>query len=226
MTEEVATTPSPAPLWSPEMLRDAMMVVYGPNKTRTGPDLRVAAEALSRAPRTVRRWLRRSDESGAAAIPADRFAVLLESTRPRTLVLEDEESKLVYHREMLTWLSLPRQRGIPEGHRTAGWLEPHVVTVVDLPAVPLRLATFTRVDRVTIPPTTVRVTNRGMCPVVAYATCPNRYAAMVVKILLLRAVDPWRVVAPPTAEGMRASTETWLAAAPLPDLQRLVRTVV
>src|SRR5690606_40743286 len=66
-------------------------------------------------------------------------------------------------------------RGIPEGHRTAGWLEPHVVTVVDLPAVPLRLATFTRVDRVTIPPTTVRVTNRGMCPVVAYATCPNRY---------------------------------------------------
>lgn len=197
--------PTSEPEWTPDRLRTVLMITYGTNAAGTGPDLGAVAAAIGVTSRTVRRWIQHNRPSG---VSAQNLARVLADSRPSEEALRDEASRRRYAEDASARIELPRGMGGTDMWRQQGWLEPHVLAILEVPELPLRRPVITRATAKALD----RLPKKRM---VDHTLCQHRFAAELVKASLLEHVDAWRIQAP---DGTTGRTETWLADAPLPPL--------
>lgn len=155
---------------------------------------------------TVRRWAREG-------IPVKRLAAIEAKILPAPDALEQELRELEYAREALRDLA---GLGAPvnPAWRERGWLQPHILAVVQIEHIGVCLARITRAEGDTRSRGRLR---DGGGVVIEQEVFPNRFAAQVAKGELLTHLADWRVVMP---EGFvaRGRTEAWLMEAQRPSL--------
>lgn len=193
------------PDWTREQWEHALRVRFGPGRGgRVNTAAVAAAAGVSR--RTVQRWL-------AGRIPPARAARLAGLVRPSVDTLAREATTARAARRDLAAVTAGRGMGLKQGWVTRRWTEPHIVAVVDVPALGVRQVTTARAG----PDRTPTLTRRG--EVVDLTVVPSRFHATVLAHQVLADVDPWRVEAGAgqVAQGL---TQVWLADAPATHLAR------
>lgn len=234
MTQDTHPAVAPSPVWTPDLLRTAMRAVLPLGISGASPDPAAVAAAtaiLTRAgersqvsPRTVRRWLQPvADPAVASKIPTRRLEAFLTVARPTAGMLAREAAAAGAALESRMLIEKPRGRGILPSWRDQGWLEPWMLQVVEISGWELRRAKIEHVDPASpVPPTQTptRDHHRRRHPITAYSPFPNRFAAEIAKHELLARMSEWRIVVPKDRR-IEGRTQTWLAAAPLPDLSSL-----
>ncbi len=193
------------PAWTPEVLRDVLAITYGPNTTHSGPDVAAVAAELGVTRRTVQRWIQPNRASGIAPRHLTR---ILDAARPSDEVRRDEAAKRRYAADAAARIDLPRGGGHVDMWRQQGWLEPHMVTILDIPTHPLRRAVITRAD-------TKALRRLPRSRIIDHALYRHRFDAVLARADILDHVDAWRITAPADVTGR---TETWHTHAPLPPL--------
>lgn len=188
--------------WGDGRLHLVLGYAYNAHGRRGRVDANLVAEALDVSPGTVRRWTR-------VKLPAARRAALEAQMLPDDPALEQETRELAYAREALRdiyGLDAP-----PSGvWREQGWLEPHILAVVQLDRKGICVARIARADG--DQKTRARLRDGGGV-VVDQDVFPNRFAAQVAKGELLEQLQPWRIVVPGGYLN-RGRTEAWLKDAP------------
>lgn len=200
------------PEWTAAQTRDALTVLYGFNHNRTGPDTAAVARAHGVSRRTVQRWLHTTN-ADAVSVPSARLDQIRTEASPLQHVLDDEASKRRYAQRAVERIVLPHGQGHTGLWQKQGWLDRHLLVILAVPGYPLHRATVTKLAE----DTTRRLRSRG--DLVNFAAFANKFSAALAKADLLEQVGPWRVCAPPDS-GVIGRTATWLASAPLPDLDR------
>lgn len=191
--------------WTYQRLRAVVGIVFG-RDPRGRPDTAAVAAALEVSRRTVQRWLHGKDR-GTARLPAGRLEQLLAVIRPHPQSLRQEQTAARYAQDAIAKLERPDQAGVLAVWRERRWLEPHLVAVLDLPALGLRQVAITRGSDRAIR----ELSNRGA--VVAQVSVPTRFHATLLAHELLLQLDAWRVAAP--ARALPAGrTQTWSRDAP------------
>lgn len=182
---------------------------YG--RTHTGHvDVAAVAESVGVSTRTVQRWLAGNNRC-KAAIPHSRLVQLF---RPPADTQRRSQQGADYAREAITKIALPKGRGIVPSWRTRGWLEPHVVAVLDLHGLPLRQVLISNGTSRSM----ADIRRRG--EIVDVTTVPTRFHATVLVHELLLKIGPWQVL--PTVETLQQGrTQVWADDAPTIDLSVL-----
>jgi len=173
-------------------------------------DARKVGEAIGVTPGTVRRWVREK-------LPERRRADIERLILPTADALEQEERERAYAVEALADI-YGRGRPTLEAWKEQGWLEPHVLAVVQLPRLRVCVARIARVDGDQKSRERIRA---GGGVIVDQDIFPNRFAAQVAKAQLLEQLRAWRVVIP-HGYVSRGRTESWLEEAPRPTVSWLV----
>lgn len=210
--------------WTPDLVRELLTVVYGGTRDEDGrwhPDIAQVARRRRVARSTVRRWI-----SGAQlAIPPARLEPILRRRRPLRRVLHQEELQHRRNLKLLERAALGRGRGNLQEYAGRGWLDQHLVLVLEDPERPLRRIAIVRDQR------RARQDAARGARIVDVTLADTKFAAEQVRHEILTAVEPWRVVVPPpgkrgpgTERRGRGHTQTWLASAPLPPTPLQVRT--
>ncbi len=128
---------------------------------------------------------------------------------PNDPALEQEVRELAYAREALVdiyGLGGP----VNPAWKEQGWLEPHVLAVVQLERLGVCVPRIARADG---DQKTRERMRAGGGVIIDQDVFPNRFAAQVAKGELLAEVAAWRVILPHGAIN-RGRTETWLLEAP------------
>lgn len=174
------------PHWTGRRVAWTLVMLYGTN-TRGGIDTAGAAAGLERSQRTIQRWLA---EAKRQPPPVERAALLAAHGMPSGEALRGEQQGASYAEEAIARIALPRGVGILPAWRTRGWLEPHLVAVLEVPGVPgygLRQLATARVGGRTV--TDLR--RRG--ELVDFTTVETRFHADLAIFRVLDAVRPWRI---------------------------------
>lgn len=193
--------------WTVAHVRDALTVLHGANENRTGPDTNAVAQAYGVSRRTVQRWLPAGNVDAVAPIPATRLDQILAESRPPQPVLDDEASKRRYAQAAVERIALPHGQGHTDLWQKQGWLDRHLLVILNIPGYPLRRATVTKHTD----DSTRRL--RARDDLVSVTVFANKFSADLAKGDLLEQIAPWRVCAP-TESGITGRTGTWLASAP------------
>jgi hypothetical protein len=191
-----------------------MSLRFGYSRTG-GVDITAAATELGVTPRTVRRWLGGPGRS-LAQIPPKRLDQIVALLQPSEELLLREAQKERYARAALTG---PIQPAWTE----QGWLEPHLVAVVQIRVndrVRIRQLAITRATSVK---GWAAIKRRGR--VVDQVQVPTRFHATVVCHQVLDSVKPWRFVASPNLVA-HSYTQSWTADAPRTHLAAVAAGVV
>lgn len=192
----------PADPWGDGRLGRVLSLTYDAFGKRGHVDAVRVSEALGVTPGTVRRWVR-------AGLPARRREVFAAVVLPNDPALERERGELAYAREAL--LDIYGFGGpINLAWKEQGWLEPHVLAVVEIDRLGICVPRIARADGEQKTRERMRA---GGGVIIDQDVFPNRFAAQVAKGELLALVDFWRVILP---HGFinRGRTETWLKEAP------------
>lgn len=192
----------PADPWDDGRLGRVLSISYEAFGRRGRVNANVVAEQLKVSPSTVRRWVR-------GPLPAPRREAIARRILPGDPALEQERRELEYAREALRdiyGLDAP----INEAWREQGWLEPHVLAVVELEKLGVCVPRIARADG---DQKTRERMRAGGGVIIDQDVFPNRFAAQVAKSELLALVGPWRVVMP-HGYITRGRTEAWLSEAP------------
>ncbi|WP_419708023.1 hypothetical protein [Promicromonospora sp. NFX87] len=199
-------------VWDATAVRELFCVLYGGHRDSHGewhPNVHEAARRRRVSVRTVQRWLKARDD-GQASIPPAQLAAITGRRRVRRSDLRREELQRMRQKKMLEREALGRGRGnLRADYSETGWLEPHVVLVLEDTQRPLR-----RIAVVKDSQTARRRATRG-ATVVDVSVARNKFLAERTRYEYLEAVGPWRIMLPgrsvPTGH-----TQVWLASAPLP----------
>jgi transposase-like protein len=207
------TVRAPAAQRARSYLHGLLHTVVDTDQNRAGGvNVAAAAAALDVSEATIRRWLRTPDDAGHPALPASHLEQLLTLIRPTARTRLQDEMDADQAHKALDRLNLGRGGGGMIGQYDAtGWLEPHLVMILDVPGTGLRRATVTRAN--------ARLTTRarrGGDVVDFTSALPTRWHAVLARLRLLRLVDGWRVQAAPGIVVPRGHQKLWVAAAPLP----------
>ncbi|MFH5211555.1 hypothetical protein [Antrihabitans spumae] len=199
-------TRTAGPRWTRKRLVDMLGHCYG-FTPRGAVDTAAVAEHLAVSQRTVQRWMRGTNRQ-KAAIPAHRLHELLRAPAETELRSRQQAE---YAREAIIQLALPRGRGVLPAWRKQGWLEPHVVTVIEIVGHPWRQVVVSNGKARSIAETKRRGT------LVDVARVPTRFHAVVLAHEVMESVTPWRVHPLPRilAQGR---TQVWSRDAPAVDL--------
>lgn len=199
-------TRTAGPRWTRKRLVDMLGHCYG-FTARGAVDTAAVAEHLAVSQRTVQRWMRGTNRQ-KAAIPAHRLHELLRAPAETELRSRQQAE---YAREAITQLALPKGRGILPAWRKQGWLDPHVVTVIEVAGQPWRQVVVSNGKARSMAETK----RRGN--VVDVTTVPTRFHAVVLAHEVMELVKPWRVHPLPRilAQGR---TQVWTQDAPAVDL--------
>jgi len=202
------------PQWTTQMVRELFAVLYGGHRDADGrwhPDTREAARRRRVSQRTIQRWLH-GDDHAPAAIPATHLAAILRRRRVRRADLRREELQRARQDKMLQRAGLGRGRGnLKADYADRGWLDKHIVLILEDQHRPLRRVAVVRDDA-----TTRKRTERGARLIdIIYAD--NKFLAERTRYQILADVEPWRLRLPPT-HVKQGHTQVWLASAPLPHL--------
>lgn len=165
-------------------------------------DAVAVGELVGVSPSTVRRWVR-------VGLPERRREVFAARILPGDPALAQEARELAYAREALADIY---GFGGPmnPAWKAQGWLEPHVLAIVELERLGVCVPRIARADG---DQKTRERMRAGGGVVLEEAVFPNRFAAQVAKGQLLDEVGRWRVLLPEGALS-RGRTETWLSEAP------------
>ncbi|WP_063043766.1 hypothetical protein [Nocardia pseudovaccinii] len=130
---------SKQPTWTRGRLAATLGECYG--RTPTGKvDVTAVAAAFKRAPSTVRKWLRGTDDQ-PSAMPAARLRELT-TGGPRTE--REAVGKADYAREAIARIALPKDRGINPQWRQQEWLDAHFVLLIQIYDRPWRQLLMTK----------------------------------------------------------------------------------
>ncbi|GAB4590025.1 hypothetical protein [Nocardia sp. IFM 10818] len=210
------------PRWNRRRLLDALAACYGPGPYE-GVDRAAVAAAFGVTERTVARWLAGSSGRVRAPIPPARLAALM---LPPANVVEAEQLALVTARENIASLDPAdparlgrRASSIAKEWQRRGWLEVHMVAVLDLPRLrgtrmTLRQVVWTRGT----PRTLTDWRRRGR--VADHTTVPTRFHAVALTGELLARVGPWRLYPSDTVVEL-TRTQVFAADAPAVPLAGL-----
>lgn len=192
----------PAEPWGEGRLGRVLSLTYDAFGKRGHVDAVRVSEQLGVTPGTVRRWVR-------AGLPARRRELFAARVLPNDPALEQERRELAYAREALTdiyGLGGP----VNPAWQEQGWLEPHVLAVVEIDRLGICVPRIARADG---DQKTRERMRAGGGVIIDQDVFPNRFAAQVAKGELLALVAAWRVILP---HGFinRGRTETWLKEAP------------
>lgn len=208
-------------LWSIREVRELLTVLYGGRQRPDGswyPLTSAVASAHEVSRRSVERWLA-GDVSNRAPMPAWRLEELLAQHRPTPKALRREEYERNEARDKRERRQLGRSRGNLQELQTLGWLDPHLVAIVQENHSPLRRVLTTRAGS-----KSQRTQQRGVS-VLSVLEVPDRINAELIRYELLRLIDPWRIVV--GAQRLpRGGTQVWLESAPLlplPAISNLLR---
>ncbi len=188
--------------WEDGRLGRVLSLAYDAFGKRGHVDAVRVSDRFGVAPGTVRRWVREG-------LPARRKAEFAALVMPADPSLEQERRESAYAREALAdiyGLGGP----VNPAWKKQGWLEPHVLAVVELSRLGVCAPRIARADG---DQKTRERMRAGGGVIVDQDVFPNRFAAQVAKGELLALVAEWRVVLP---HGLisRGRTETWLREAP------------
>ena len=191
------------PEWTGQRLRWALPLLYGTNRRGT-TDVGAVASGLGVSRSTVYRWIAAPD----AAIPPGRARQILQAALPDPVTLRRERQAFDYAVDAIDAIALPPHRKATKPEwRDQLWLEPHLVTTLDLDLVQLlQLAT-------------TRISGRGVADLqrraafADYTTVPTRFHATVLIQSILDDIRPWRIQARALSIGV-GPTRTWSSDAP------------
>lgn len=200
------TSTDPADPWAEGRLHLVLAYAFDAHGRDGRVNANQVAEQLHVSPSTVRRWVRN-------ALPAKRRALVEERILPADTAVAFEAKEYTYAAAALEDIY---GRGLPpeDYWREQGWLEPHVLAVVELQ----RLGVC--VPRIGLANGDAKTQGRLRADggvILDQQVFPNRFAAQIAKGQILTDVHAWRVVVPP-GFASRGRTEAWLAAAPRPPL--------
>lgn len=187
--------------WGEGRLGAALAAALGAPGVRGRVDARRAAEALGVSPSTVRRWVR-------DGLPVKRREQLESMMLPAPAALAQERRELDYALEALRDIYGDSGAPLNPAWQEQGWLEPHVLAIVELERVHVFVARIGSVDG----DQRTRARLRAGGVVVDQDIFPNRFAAQVAKGMLLEQVAAWRLLIPEGSVS-RGRTEAWMAGA-------------
>lgn len=201
--------PTPAgPTWTAARLRRVMALRFGTG-THGWPNTAEAAVQLGVSRRAVQRWLQASHGRSLAHIPPARLAQLIQMLLPDAETRRREDQQERYARRAIAGLGLPRGMGIKPSWKQQRWLEPHVVSIIEVTtgSQRIRQCVLARHDS----PRAPDAARRGK--VLAQVSVPTRFHATILVHQVLNELHPWRFHAGPdqVAQGF---TQAWLADAP------------
>lgn len=207
-----ATTPESQPiaLWSVREVREAMTVIHGGTQREDGswyPDTARAASRYQVTRRTIERWIA-GEQDAAARIPAKRLASLVGRRRPSSTQLRKEDVARRQWANRRVRRNLGRGAGNLAEYSTLGWLDPHLVAVVQEAHSPLCRVIVTR-DA----PDTKRRQTKGMV-IRSRTTVRDKVDGESIRYEVLRLMQPWRMEVGPTRLS-KGYTQTWLSSGPL-----------
>lgn len=196
--------------WTVRQLREYLTVLYGGRLRPDGwyPDTSTVARRRHVSPSTVRRWIR-GDADDTAPIPAKRLRALTRGYRVRPATRERERLELLRLEKMEQRARLGRGRGNLREYDRIGWLDPHVVLILDQPDRPIRRAAVARSEHRAV------TRARSGYRLVHTIRCKDRFAALRIRHEILDHVAGDRIELPPTRMS-KGRTQIWLAGAPLP----------
>jgi hypothetical protein len=201
-----AMTSRRGPRWTRKRLEMMLRTCYGETE-RGGVDVAVVAMACGVSTRTVRRWLSGTNRQ-LAAIPSPRLAQL-RLPAPDSELRSQQQAD--YARDAITSIALPKGRGILPAWRDRGWLDTHVVAIVDLAGKPWRQVVISNGSARSMK----EFRRRGS--IVDLTTLPTRFHGVVLAHEVLQEVEPWRVH--PRSEILpQGRTQVWSDDAPAVDL--------
>lgn len=217
-------SPQGYPLWTRAQLEHRLVAAAGRSRgvlhdERRGPNTAVAGKYLGISERTVRRWMVGDPDEVVGMRTHSREAVY-RRLRPSERKIQQEHLDRVYALEALAELRLPKRRQrIPEAWREQGWLETHMVAVLDKPYLHARQITALRIDHRNLQ----RMNNRGK--VLSFTEVPTWFHAAVLLAAALEEVDVWRVRVPRSfLKYQQGENYCWTADAPEVDLGPLAVT--
>ncbi|MBF6333647.1 hypothetical protein [Nocardia transvalensis] len=220
-------TGAAGPRWTRRRLLDALAACYGAGDYQ-GIDLDAVAAGFGVTRRTVTRWIAGSSGRTKARMPAKRIAELM---LPPQSVIRDEQIDVANAREVIASLNPAnpaalgrRPTSIAKEWQRRGWLDPHLVGILELPRqgrLQLRQIVSTWGTYTQGPPRTTREWRRRG-HIVDLVTVPTRFHAMVLVAEVLDRVGPWRLY-PSEAVVPKTRTQVWAADAPAVNLAALAQ---
>lgn len=203
------TPPTTGP-WSAQLVRELFVVLYGGHQDHAGiwhPDLHEVARRRRVSQRTVQRWIR--DVDGVAGIPAKQLDAILARWRPRRRTVHREELAQAQTVKKIERSGLGRGRGNLREYGDQGWLEQHLVLVIEDNDRPLRRIAVVRDDAA------IRRRAARGGHIVDVVIASSKFTGDAMRHQILQAVQPWRLEL--TGRKVpRGHTQVWLASAPLP----------
>jgi hypothetical protein len=207
----MTTTPT---AWTADLVRELFVVLYGGHRDEHGrwhPDTAEAARRRRVSVRTIQRWLH-GNPDGAPSIPPARLEAIVHRRRPRARDIRREQLQLARQQKMLERAGLGRGRGnLRADYATSGWLDKHLVLILEDETKPLRRITVVRDDQAT------RTRAARGARIVDVAVAENKFLAERARYELLEQLGPYRLMLG-TNKVPKGHTQVWLASAPLPTL--------
>lgn len=173
--------------WTRSQLSRRLIAAGGTTRNLEHINTERTAKLLGVSTRTLRRWLHGDPDDVVGMAPRSRAAVWAE-LRPSDKRLHQEDLDRAYAREALRRLEFPsRRRQLPAAWAKQGWLDQHMVAILDIPRANALQVTFARMD----PRPLQRMQRRG--DLVDSAVVATRFHATLLAGAVLELVDPWRV---------------------------------
>lgn len=201
--------------WTRGQLRVVLELTFG--RTSAGhPNTLAAAKALKVSRRSVQRWIA-GDAGDTPHLSPSHWASVLGASRPDDDAMENERGALNYAHTAIEGINRRRHKNVLPAWKKQGWLDPHMVVILDFPQFGFRQVA------------SAKVTSRGFSEVhrrgnlIEQRVVANKFAASILTYELLAAIDPWRLCVP--ADLVRQGrTWAWLADALAPTLNDLAVT--
>ncbi|ACZ32408.1 hypothetical protein Xcel_3409 (plasmid) [Xylanimonas cellulosilytica DSM 15894] len=212
---------SPAkPTWTRARLLRVMTLRFGVN-AHGGPDTVAAAAAMGVSQRTVQRWLHGAHGRSLAHIPPARLAQLMALLQPDPGTIAREAQQARYAAKAIGGLHLGRKAGIKPAWEKQGWLDQHLVVVLEIKVGAQRIRQLA-VSRSTVSKTE-ELKKRGR--IIDQAVVPTRFHATVLTHKVLTDVGPWRFQAG-ADQVLQGYTQSWLADGPVTHLSRDAHRII
>ena len=203
----------PVPTWTWARLALALGLRFGVT-SHGRPDTAAVAQGLGVSRRTVQRWLHGGDGASIAPLPEQRQSEVIAALAPPPAQLRAEQVATRYATRAIDAIALGRGRGILPAWTEQGWLEDHLVAVLEIPDSGIRQLVvgqshLTKLDE---------IRRRGS--VVDVAVVPTRFHATILVNTVLDQLHNFRLHAGP-GQVKAGFTQAWLADAPATHLSRL-----
>lgn len=201
--EAVVTT-----TWTVRMVRELLAGLYGGRRLPDGswyPHTQLVAQRRHVSPRTVQRWIA-GELDEPAPIPHRRLGAIRKGHTITRAMRERETWERANLEQISTRKRLGRGRGNLNEYLDRGWLQPHLLLILQHPQRPLRRVAVTRAGL-----DNVARSQSGM-QIVEIRQYEDRFTADLARLDLLAAVDPYRIL----LHTPKGKTRHWLTSAPEP----------